>query len=115
MQKTEGGVGDFVAYTENYAAQESGSLILSIKPDVHFNCVPTALLEKAVTEGFRASGLAMGSELQRLLSELRRIHNRRFDNMLKKKKPTCLVYSLPAMRQFRAKSRRAFWVRSSSP
>lgn len=100
MQKTDGGVGDFVAYTENYAAQESGSMILSIKPDVHFNCVPTALLEKAVAEGFRASGLAAGTELQRLLSELRRIHDRRFDNMMHKRKPTCLVYSLPAMRQF---------------
>lgn len=100
LQKLTGDINDFVAYTESYASLENRCRILSIKPDVHLNCIPTHLLHKAIADGFRAAGLAQGRQLQTLVDSLRRIHDRRFDNMVNKKKATCLVYSLPAMEQF---------------
>lgn len=90
----------FVEYTAQYAQLEDSCTILSIKPDPHFNCIPTQLLEQAVLEGFEQSGMAAGPELTALIGVLKQVHDGRFDNMMKKHKPTHLVYSLPAMEQF---------------
>ncbi len=94
------GPGVFVGYTEQYLALEEGSTILSIKPDVHFNCIPAELLEGAVMEGFEKSGLSAGEELLALIRALKAVHQRRYDNIMNKHKPTHLVYSLPMMERF---------------
>ena len=90
----------FVDYTRQYAQLEDNCAIYSIKPDPHFNCIPTELLENAVMEGFEQSGLAAGPELMELIRELKRVHDQRFDNMINKHRPTHLVYSLPLMERF---------------
>ena len=94
------GAEKFVEYTRRYAELEDSCAIWSIKPDVHFNCIPTAVLEQAVLEGFEQSGLAVGEELGELMEGLRRVHNQRYDNMLHKRRPTHLIYSQPAMERF---------------
>ena len=90
----------FVEYTQQCAALEDNCTILSVKPDVHFNCIPTHLLEQAVMEGFEQSGIAAGPELVSLIEALKQVHNRRYNNMFNKRKPTHLVYSLQAMERF---------------
>lgn len=90
----------FVHYTEQYAQLEHDCMILSIKPDVHFNLIPTDLLYQAILEGFGQAGVASGDALVALLQRLQEIHDGRIANMYGKKRPTHLVYSLPAMEQF---------------
>ena len=94
------GAENFIRYTQQYAHLEENCTILSIKPDVHFNCIPTNLLYAAIIEGFERAGIAGGVELTMLMEELRRIHDSRYDNMIRKHRPTHLVYSLPAMKRF---------------
>jgi len=100
MIKAADGPDHFVAYTEDYARLEENCAIYSIKPDAHFNCIPTALLEQAVLEGFEQSGMAAGPELMTLIEALKAVHDRRFANMISKRRPTHLVYSLPDMERF---------------
>lgn len=100
MNPPLGGAEDFVDYTAQYAHLESDCLILSIKPDVHFNLVPTALLYQAVMEGFEQAEIASSEELPALLAQLQAIHDARYDNMCRKHRPTHLIYSLTAMEQF---------------
>lgn len=95
-----GGPENFIDYTEDYARLEDNCAIYSIKPDPHFNCIPTAILEQAVLEGFEQSGMAAGPELVELVDALKVVHNRRFDNMIHKRRPTHLIYSLPDMERF---------------
>lgn len=90
----------FVEYTEQYRMLERDTTICSIKPDVHFNCIPAQMLEQAIVEGFEQADMAAGPELDRLIAELKRVHNGRYRNMLDKHKPTHLVYSFPAMERF---------------
>lgn len=90
----------FVEYTAQYARLEENCTILSVKPDAHFNCIPTHVLEQAVLEGFEQSGMAAGPELLALIEALKNVHEQRFHNMFNKHKPTHLVYSLPAMERF---------------
>lgn len=90
----------FVKYTQQYGQLEDNCIILSIKPDVHFNCIPAAVLEQAILEGFEQSGMAAGPELLELIAALKTVHDSRFDNMMHKHKATHLVYSLPAMERF---------------
>ncbi len=92
--------GAFVAYTQQYALLEEDCAILSIKPDIHYNCIPVAVLEKAIIEGFEQSGMAEGSELTALINALKQVHEQRFRNMMEKHKVTHLVYSLPMMERF---------------
>lgn len=98
------GIGDgpeaFVRYTEQYAQLERDCMILSIKPDVHFNLVPTELLYTAIHDGFEQAGIAAGMELESLLNVLKQIHDGRINNMYGKHRPTHLVYSLQAMERF---------------
>ena len=98
--RLEGRAEDFVAYTAQYAALEEECAIYSIKPDVHFNCLPTQLLLGAVTEGFEQAGLAEGAELNELMAALVKIHDARNANMFTKHRPTHLVYSMPALERF---------------
>lgn len=98
--KTDGGPETFVEYTRQYGQLEEDCVILSIKPDVHFNCIPPSVLEPAIIEGFEQSGMAAGEELEALMGVLWSIHEGRFNNMLEKRKPTHLVYSLPMMERF---------------
>ncbi len=100
MAKVGDGPESFVAYTDQCAQLENNCTILSIKPDAHFNCIPAELLEQAVVEGFEQAGMAAGPELVELVDALKVVHNRRFDNMLHKHKPTHLVYGLPEMERF---------------
>lgn len=98
--KMDQGTEAFVSFTEEYRELESDCLICSIKPDVHFNCLPIEVLEAAIRDGFQQAGMADGEELDALISALKDIHLRRLDNMLNKHKPTHIVYSLPAMERF---------------
>ncbi len=100
MPKLRDGAEAFVEYTAQCAQLENDCAICSIKPDVHFNCIPTGLLEQAIIEGFRQTGMAAGPELTALMDALKDVHNRRYANMIGKHKPTHLVYSLPAMERF---------------
>lgn len=90
----------FVEYTQRYAELEDNCTILSVKPDAHFNCIPTHLLEQAVLEGFEQSGMAAGPELAELIAALKQVHEQRYRNMFEKRRPTHLVYSMPAMERF---------------
>jgi len=90
----------FVDYTRQYAQLEDNCAIYSIKPDPHFNCIPTELLGHAVVEGFEQSGLAAGPELLELIGKLKQVHDQRFANMINKRRPTHLVYSLSLMERF---------------
>ena len=94
------GPGVFIEYTRQYAALEDNCTILSVKPDAHFNCIPTRLLEQAVVEGFEQSGMAAGPELVSLIDALKQIHEQRYRNMFEKRRPTHLVYSLKTMERF---------------
>ena len=94
------GTDAFVEYTRQYAHLEDNCAIYSIKPDVHFNCIPPAILESAVMAGFEKEGLAGGEVLGTLMKTLWTIHEGRLINTITKRKPTHLVYSLPAMKRF---------------
>lgn len=100
MIPPEGGAEDFVAYTDSYLRLERDCMILSIKPDVHFNFVPSELLYTAIEEGFCQSGMASGEGLTELLTALKVIHDQRYANITGKHRPTHFVYSLQAMEQF---------------
>lgn len=100
MPQLSDGPQAFVEYTAQCGQLEKDCAILSIKPDIHFNCIPTDVLEQAIIEGFQHTGMAAGPELEALIDELRRVHDGRYHNMLRKHKPTHLVYSLPAMERF---------------
>ncbi|MGN1370135.1 MAG: helix-turn-helix domain-containing protein [Aristaeellaceae bacterium] len=90
----------FVAYTKQYARLEDNCNILSIKPDVHFNCIPPSVLEPSIREGFAQAGMATGPELDALIAALAQVHEQRYRNMMEKHKVTHLVYSLPALERF---------------
>lgn len=90
----------FVEYTDQCRQLEKDCTICSIKPDIHFNCIPTEVLEQAIIEGFEQTGMAAGPELVELTGALKRVHIERYANMVGKHKPTHLVYSLPAMERF---------------
>ena len=90
----------FVQYTEQYAQLENDCMILSVKPDLHFNLVPSEILYPAIFDGFEQAGMASGEELNMLLQNLKDIHDGRVKNMYGKKRPTHIVYSLQAMEQF---------------
>ncbi len=100
MPDLSGGPESFIRYTARYAQLEDNCTILSIKPDVHFNCIPPQVLYPAITEGFEQAGIAGGEALQGLIDELWRIQQARFVNTTTKHRPTHLVYSLPAMERF---------------
>lgn len=90
----------FITFTETYRELENDCLICSIKPDVHFNCLPVEVLEAAIRDGFSQIGLADGEILDALMAALKDIQVRRLDNMFHKHKPTHIIYSLPAMERF---------------
>jgi len=100
MPNLAGGPESFIQYTERYAQLEDNCTILSIKPDVHFNCIPPQVLYPAIAEGFERAGIAGGEALQGLIDELWRIQQNRFVNTTTKHRPTHLVYSLQAMERF---------------
>lgn len=100
MVSLKGGTADFVQYTAQYEQLERAGMILSIKPDIHFNLIPTEMLYQAILEGFELNGLASGDDLLALLEALQRIHDERCRNMWEKRRPTHIVYSLPAMERF---------------
>ena len=100
LPKASEGPEVFVEYTQRYAELEDNCTILSVKPDAHFNCIPAHLLEQAVLEGFEQSRMAAGHELIELIATLKLIHEQRYRNMFEKRKPTHLVYSMPAMERF---------------
>ena len=100
MEIPSGGPEDFVAYTDQYARLEKGCAIYSIKPDVHFNFVPTQLLYPAIVDGFQQAGIAAGDALAALVNELYRIHEGRVNNAFSGENPVHIVYSLTAMEQF---------------
>ncbi len=99
-QNLTGSPGDFVAYTRRYAMLEEKCTILSIKPDIHFNCIPPRILYDSVKDGFAMAGMAEGEELRLLMEELWEIHEARYSNLMRKRKPTHFVYSLPSMERF---------------
>ncbi len=96
----EGDASDFLNYTIHYAELEDRCTILSIKPDVHFNCIPPQLLYNAVMDAFEQSGMPLGEGIDALMDGLARVHEKRFNNMMRKRKPTHLVYSYQAMERF---------------
>lgn len=100
MPQLAGGTEDFIRYTDHYAQLEDNCTILSIKPDVHFNCIPPKILYPSIVEGFEQAGIAGGEELETVIARLWQIHEGRYLNMADKHRPTHLVYSLPAMKLF---------------
>ena len=100
LRKTGEGAEAFVEYTNQCAELEDDCMILSVKPDVHFNLVPSKLLYPAIHDGFEQAGLASGDALNALLASLQEIHDVRVANMYGKRRPTHLVYSLQAMERF---------------
>lgn len=100
MPSLSEGPAAFVEYTNQCAQLEKDCAICSIKPDLHFSCIPTELLEQAVLDAFSENGVAAGPELIELISALKVIHNDRFSNMKNKHRPTHLVYSYRAMERF---------------
>ncbi len=100
LLKPDGGPEVFVEYTARYGQLEENCAIYSIKPDAHFNCIPSHVLEQAILAGFEQSGMVAGPELLELIAALRKVHNARFENMMHKRRPTHLVYSLPMMERF---------------
>ena len=100
MPQLSDGPAAFVEYTNRYGQLEDSCTILSIKPDVHFNCIPPKVLYPAILEGFAQTGIAGGEELDALIEALWKIHEARYLNTTTKHKPTHLVYSLPAMERF---------------
>ena len=95
-----GSAEDFLNYTEQYARIEEDCVILSIKPDVHFNGIPTETLEASIVEGFDRAGIARGEDLYTLVDALKVIHASRVENLFNKHRATHLVYSLKAMERF---------------
>ncbi len=95
-----GDASDFLNYTIQYAKLEDKCTILSIKPDVHFNCIPPQLLYNAVMDAFEQSGMPLGDGIDALMEGLAQVHEKRFNNMMRKRRPTHLVYSYPAMERF---------------
>lgn len=100
MPQLSEGTQAFVEYTDQYRRLEKDCAIFSIKPDVHFNCIPTDVLEQAIIEGFQQTGMAAGPELVELIEALRQVHDERYTNMVTKHRVTHLVYSLPVMERF---------------
>ncbi len=100
MKSPTDDISAFAEYTSQFAKLESEGMILSVKPDVHFNLVPSDILWQPIMDGFQESGLAVGEELTKLMEMLKTIQDTRVDNMYGKRRPTHLVYSLPAMEQF---------------
>ena len=94
------GVEAFSNYTAQYEWLERDGMILSVKPDVHFNCIPSRILYQSIRDGFEQAGLASGDELMSLMAQLQEIHDARYENMRRKHRPTHLVFSLPAMKRF---------------
>jgi hypothetical protein len=94
------GADDFVRYTQRYAQLEDNCTILSIKPDIHFNCIPPKFLYPSIVEGFEQAGIASAEDLKAMIDQLWQIHESRFLNMVGKHRPTHLVYSIPAMKRF---------------
>lgn len=94
------GVMDFVSYTAQYEQLERDGMILSVKPDIHFNLIPAELLYQAIVEGFEQTGMVSGEGLTELIGALQTIHEARVSNMREKRRPTHIVYSLPTMERF---------------
>lgn len=90
----------FIQYTERYAQLEDNGTILSIKPDVHFNCIPPQILYPSIVAGFEQAGIAGGEDLETLIDRLWQIQEMRYQNTVAKHRPTHLVYSLDAMERF---------------
>lgn len=100
LSGTSEGAQAFVEYTEHCAQLEADCMILSVKPDIHFNLVPCGILYPAILEGFDQSGMTGGDGLQALMEKLWCIHEARVNNMYSKRRPTHIVYSIRAMEQF---------------
>ena len=90
----------FVDYTGRCADLERDGMILSVKPDIHFNLVPCEILYPAILEGFEQSGMTGADGLEPLMEKLWEIHQDRVDNVYSKRRPTHIVYSIRAMEQF---------------
>lgn len=93
-------LGDLVTYSDAWRAMEEDCAIYSLKPDVQINCMPCGILLPAVEEAVARIDLQTQGTTEALLARLYDIHDRRFHNMVEKRHPTYLVYSVSAMRQF---------------
>ena len=100
MPQLSAGPETFVEYTTRYGQLEDNCTILSIKPDVHFNCIPPQVLYPSILDGFQHADFADDQDIPGLMDELWKIHEARFSNITGKHKLTHLVYSLPAMERF---------------
>lgn len=100
VPRVEQGLDVVVDYLEQYAQLEDNCAILSIRPDVHFCCIPEELLGQTVIGGWQQSGKTVETDLLELLKTLSKIHRRRVDNLRNKNRITHLVYSLPMMERF---------------
>ena len=71
-----------------------------MKPDVPINYIHPDILLPAVIDGFKASGFVGQDEMRGYLQQFYDIHLLRYENFLKKRKVTHVVFSLEAMRKF---------------
>ena len=99
-EKASEGMQAYLDYTQRCAELEQDGMFLSVKPDVHFQLIPTEILYPAIREGFAQAGLCEEEELDAVMDRLAQIHDRRVENMFTKRRPSHIIYSLPAMEQF---------------
>lgn len=94
-------VEDYVDYTAYYRDLEANKEVLSLKPDVPINYVHPEILLPAALDGFREIGFIPDDrDAEALIKVFYDIHASRYENFVKKRKVTHIVFSLEAMRKF---------------
>lgn len=95
------GVEDYLHFTEYYRELEANKEVLMLKPDVPINYIHPDILVPVVMDGFRESGFVdEGADIEGIVQMFYDVHLQRFENFVKKRKVTHIVFSLEAMRRF---------------
>lgn len=91
---------DYLAYTEAFCELERGRAIYTVKMDMCLAFISTKTLVSPVVDGFTETGFAGQEGLEGLIRAFAQIHQRRFENLFTKKKPTHTIFSVGAMEAF---------------
>lgn len=94
-------VEDYIDYTAHYRDLEANKEVLSLKPDVPINYVHPDILLPAVLDGFREMDFIPDDrDADAIIKAFYGIHASRYENFLKKRKVTHVVFGIEAMRKF---------------
>jgi len=96
---SEDGVPDYVAYTDMCRRFEQSRAIYTTKLDMSFPYIDTDILVGCAMESYIASGMEP-EEAERIVGALKQVHERRFENIYSKKKPTHTIFSVEFMERF---------------